>query len=241
MNRKRMSFCVLLIVMFAGQFFSVKGSEKRDDWETFDADAKIFYDKGSALRLDGLKNIAHYEHLPAPDGRFDDYVDVLCALPPRKEHYPLIIEMLRKSDPYLQEAGVKLATASVRTLNDYTGLEAPFCDILNRADLDPWVLRAIVQFASVSCNRISPPLVKFYADFAAVAYERTPTCSPGKTIILRQMGIDPYLDARRCVLQVMLNSTNPTPRSDAILPYLERAFNTKGWSDTYKAAGQHNN
>jgi hypothetical protein len=201
-----------------------------------------FYEKAASLRLEGLQNIVSYEHLPTSDGWFSDYIDVLCALPPRKEHYPFIVKLIRKSDPYLQEAGIKLATSSVKKLNDYASLEAPICELLKQPDLDPWVLKAIVQFASVTCNSRSPDLIDFWTDFAAVAYERSPaktTPTSGKTQIGRQMAIQPYEDARRWVVQLMLNSTNPTPRSQAVLPYLERAYKTKGWADTYRAARQH--
>jgi hypothetical protein len=238
--RKTKMWPVFFGFLFACSLLSWGLPEQKLDWGKFDADSRDFYEKGAALRLEGLQRIVHCEHLPTTDGNFSDYVDVLCALPPRKEHYPLIIELLRKADPYIQEAGVKLATASVRKLNDYSGLESPICDVLRQTDLDPWVLHAIVEFASVSCNTISPPLVKFYGAFAAVAYERLSAKrapeAKGKTFIMRTRGIEPYENARRWVIQVMLTSKNPTPRSEAVLPYLERAFNTKGWADTCKAA-----
>jgi hypothetical protein len=218
-------------------------SERVSAHDKFQTDSTAFYEKAASLRLEGLQDVVQYEHLPTSDGSFSNYIDVLCALPPRKEHYPLIIRLLQKSDPYLQEAGIKLATSSVNRLNDYSDMEAPICALLKQPDLDPWVLEAIVQFASVACKSRSPDLVNFWSEFAAAAYERRPATTaptPGKTrFIMRQMGIQPYEDARRWVVQLMLSSTNPTPRSEAVLPYLERAFRTKGWADTYRAAGQH--
>jgi len=210
------------------------------DRDKFKADSQSLYERLSALRLEGLQNIVQFEHSPTSDGWLIAYVDTLCALPPRREHYPLIIKLIQKPDPWLQEAGIKLATASVSKLNDYSGLEAPICELLRRPDLDPWVLEAIVGFAAASCNPRSPALSDFFADFAAVAYERSPAKTTLTGSICRQRGIQPYEDARRWVIQVMLNQSKPTPHSEAVLPYLERAFKTKGWAETYRAAGEHN-
>lgn len=214
--------------------------EEVDVSDKFDADTEKFYEKGAALRLEELRRIAKCESMPTPDGRFSRYLDVLCALPARKEHYSFIIELLKKKDPYLQEAGVKLATASVSELNDYTGLEEPLCDILTQPNLDPWVLQAICGLASTTQYTISPPLTKFYRDFAAVAYEQVPQKKMPDTIqslfITRSAGIFPHLEAQKWIIQVMLTSGKPNPRANAVLPYLEREFKTKGWAETYKAA-----
>jgi hypothetical protein len=225
----------LLITCQAPCYSNPKDGSERDKFKT---DSGVFYEKASSLRFEGLQNIAQHEHIPTSDGSFSDYVAILCALPPAKEHYPFIIKLIQKSDPYLQEAGIKLATSSVNKLNDYSGLEEPICALLKQPDLDPWVLRAIVQFAATSCNTRSPDLVNFYAEFAAVAYERSPAKADAQFKgICRTMMIHPYEDARQWVVQVMLNQSKPTPRSEAILPYLERAYKTKGWADTYRAAG----
>ena len=58
----------------------------------------------------------------------------------------------------------------------------------------------------------------------------------GRPFILRQMGIQPYEAARKRVIQLMATTDKPTPRSKAVLPYLERALKTKGWTETHKAA-----
>ena len=110
---------------------------KADD---FDARAKAVDNKGAALLTEGLQQIVQYDRLPTSDGTFGEYVRFLCALPPREEHLPLIILLLQKKDPYLQEAGVNLATASIKGLNNYSGLEDPICALLKKPDLDGWVL-----------------------------------------------------------------------------------------------------
>ncbi len=230
---------LLFTFIFACSALFSDQSEQDDGSDNFDADAEKFYEKGAALRLEELRRIAQYENLPTIDGRFLRYLDVLCALPPRKEHYSFIIELLKKKDPHLQEAGVKLATASVSKLYDYTGLEEPLCNILGQSDLEPWVLDAICWFACATQGHDSPPLTKFYREFAAVAYERSPqkkAPEPRRSAFLRSAGIQPYEDARKWVIQVMAGSEKPTPRSIAVLPYLERAFKTKGWAETHKAA-----
>lgn len=163
----------LLTFIFACSTLFSENPKLDNGSDNFDADIEKFYEKGAALRLEELRRIAQCEELPTVDGPFSRYLEVLCALPPRKEHISFIIELLRKKDPYLQEAGVKLATASVSKLNDYTGLEDPLCDVLGQTDLDPWVLQAIVEFfKEADSTNISPPLVKFYAAIAATAYER---------------------------------------------------------------------
>jgi hypothetical protein len=52
---------------------------------------------------------------------------------------------------------------------------------------------------------------------------------------MRTMWILPYEDAKGLLDQVVLNSSSPTPPSNAILSYLEKAYGTTGWDETYKA------
>ena len=235
---KALPACLMAIALILFYCVSVGAAEpdRMTEKATFDEHLKTFNDKSARLLLENLQQIVHYEHLPVSDGDFGDYVKRLKGLSPRKEHLPLIIKLIQKQDPYLQEAGVKLATASVDELNDFTGLEEPLCELLLKSDLDPWVLRSIIYFASVSNNSRSSALVKFYRTIAEVTYGRThPDRNPEREKIRRNMGIDPYEDARALLDQVMLNSSTPTARTTAILPCLEKVYGTKGWASTYNA------
>lgn len=236
--KMRVGICVWFIVgrLCCSESGSAE-SARKSDTDGFDTYRKALNEKCAFVLADALEHIVRYDRLPASDGAFGDHIAMLCALPPRKEHLPLIIKLIKKSDPFLQEAGVLLASASVRVLNDYSGLEAPLCDLLKTPDLDPWVLHAIVQFAGLSNNSRSPGLVNLYSSLSEVAFDGTTERQRGRqgVVIMRNKGIRPHADARQLMDQVMLNSTKPTPRSVAILPYLEKACGTKGWEDTYQA------
>jgi len=233
--------CTIAVTYIAVLLFAGDAAEagKPAASDTFRSHVKAMYDRGAGLLKEGLQHINQYERIPVPDGVFNDYIDMLCALPPRTEHLPLIIKLIRKSDPYLQEAGIRLASSSVRALNDYTGLQAPICELLKRSRLDPWVLRAIVQFASNSNNTISPELENLFRDLAAVACRKNPK-KPEKNIVFRSMAISPYRDAKILLNQVMLNTAAHKLRRRAILSYLENEFGTKGWTETYRTLMKNN-
>ncbi|MFZ4394842.1 MAG: hypothetical protein ACOYOU_04360 [Kiritimatiellia bacterium] len=213
----------------------------------FDARAKAVDNKGAALLTEGMQQIVQYERLPTSDGIFGGYVRFLCALPPREEHLPQIILLLQKKDPYLQEAGVNLATASVKSLNNYSGLEDPLCALLKKPDLDGWVLYALVQFAKEAMNPNSPALTNFFGALAeATVGQLTP--KTGKAGVAaadrplvgigmgRQMPINPEKDAKTILDWIVMYTEEQTPRVRAILPYLEKAYGTKGWKATRAAA-----
>jgi hypothetical protein len=204
-----------------------------------DAYTRSFYDKEATLLGEGLQHIIQHSQLTIPDGVFGRYIDLLCALPPRQEHLPYIVKMLRKSDPHFQEAGVRLATASVARIGSFDTLEEPLCDLLQNADLDPWVFLAIVEFAKVPTQWTSAPdLPRFFGLLATAAYKpMKPWRSNDRSRrpqIERERLIRPHEDAKE-LLDLVIRSQSATPRVKAILPILEKAYGTKGWEDTQKA------
>ncbi len=204
----------------------------------FEVHSKAVFTKAANLLTEGLECIVEYDSIPTTDGVFGGYIDMLCALPCQKGHAAQILQLINKSDPFLQEAGVELAISSINKCRNYSVFEPALCRLLSQPDLDPWVMRAIVRFAKESNNRISPDMVSLYSALAEVAYSKPKARRrnlQNSNYIHRSMWIDPHHDARNCLDQVMLNANDSTPRSNSILPHLENAYGTKGWKETHEA------
>ena len=151
--------------------------------------------------------------------------------------------MIQKTDPFLQEAGINLALASVEALHDYSGLEDPICDLLKKPDLDPWVLYAIVSFAEqANSSTRTTDLLNLHTSLAEVIYKppnAKPASSAGKQErIMRARPIYPVEMAKAVFDRTMTAFSQPTPRSMAILPYLEKEYGTNGWEETYRAVSR---
>lgn len=238
---------ILLALCVSVSWQTARAADAEATDSPFKARSENVYTKGAALLTEGLQQIVQYDRIPAADGTFSKYIRFLCTLPPREEHLPLIILLLQKKDPYLQEAGVNLATASVKGINTYSGLEDPLCALLKRPGLDGWVFYALVQFAEEAGNPGAPALTNFFGALAEATIGHL-TPNTGKAGVAaaasqlvgigmgRQMPINPEKDAKTILDRLVMYTEEPTPRVRAILPYLEKAYGTKGWQATRAAA-----
>jgi hypothetical protein len=229
----------LIVSLILGQPALAPGATVKTSAEDLETYTQSFYEKEASLLGESLQHLIQFDQLSIPDGVFGRYIDLLCALPPRQEHLPHIIKLLRKTNPYLQEAGVRLATASVAKLGEFATLERPLCDLLQNPDLDPWVFLAIVDFAKVPVRwTTAPDLTRFFGLLASVAYEPIKPWRPDRRNrhlwIERARLIRPQQDAQELLDWVMQNLP-ATPRLKAILPVLEKAYGTKGLENTRKA------
>jgi len=213
---------------------------------TFDSFTSKWEKKASEMLEEGLKYLVQLDSRPAPSGVFGGFVDRLAALPFAKRHTSYLIRLIEKSDPFLQEAGLELACAAVelaRTSSEqtdiYEALEPTICRLLDNGILDPWILLAIVKFAKTANDTVSPELFCLFRGLAEAAYGKgvsllTPGSTESGNSILRSRarGIEPIKEAKELLDDVMLTRTKPTPRTKAILPFLEKAHKTKGWQAT---------
>ncbi|WP_455203027.1 hypothetical protein [Kaarinaea lacus] len=199
--------------------------------------AELWETKGSALLDEGLQYIQQFDEIPIADGIFGDYVSRLLCLPFKEQHIPNICSLIDKQSPYLQEAGIKLAIACIRDVENHRQMSKAICKILKRKNLDPWVLLAIVKFARETAHPIRfPPLVCLYKGLAQWAFELEPIKrKPFSGNIMRNMGINPVREAQDVLDQIMINRYSKPSIIKAILPYLERQYDTRGAEVTTKA------
>jgi hypothetical protein len=129
---------------------------------SFDKKLAAFRGKAGALLDDGLALVGSCEGLPCPDGVFsEDVVEPLLRLPFERKHAESIGAILAKKDPHLQEAGLKLAAAAERHARFARVLAPKVAEILERKDLDPWVLLAAVDwFRSIERRSPRPTLTR---------------------------------------------------------------------------------
>ena len=202
---------------------------------TFDAFSKEFYGEANDFAKKSIEHISNYESLPAPDGVFNRHIKILVSLPLPKEVSPNISKLIRKSDPYLQEAGVELAIALCKNrFVDYSEFEIELIKVLSNPNLDPWVMQAVHFYAGESFlnSRDYRPIL-FYKKFAEIAYfgERTFNIDYGPSA-LRSRGVTPYLDAQALIeYQLWMgikHSQTPSQLSEknkALLPYFAKHKN----------------
>ena len=205
--------------------------------DTFDAFSKEFYSEANDFAKKSIEHISNYESLPVPDGSFYDHIKILVSLPLPKEVSPTISKLIRKRDPYLQEAGVQLATALCRNQYvDYSEFEIDLIKVLSNPNLDPWVMQAVHFYAGESfLNSKENDPVLFYAKFAEIAYlgNKTFNIDYGPSV-LRSRGITPYLDAQALIeYQLWMglkHSKTPgklSEKNKALLPYFAKHNNYK--------------
>jgi hypothetical protein len=91
-----------------------------------------------------LAELAGFTESPTSDGVLGDWVRKRAAAPFAAADVRALVALLRAPDPHLQEAGVELATAALRTIDAGEQLE-PHLAALASAGTDPYVLEALVE------------------------------------------------------------------------------------------------
>jgi hypothetical protein len=177
---------------------------------------------------DALAYLAACETSPSSDGVLGDWVDTLVALRFTASDIPFIGQLIDKRDPHLQEAGVRLATASLRgaSASAFGQLEAPLAR-LTAQPIDSWVLESLVDLLAHTRR----PMIPVYEGLVANHGK-----APRGYGIMRNRHIEPW---RRLVQHVYeqhaLQTLRPQARDLVYLPILEREHGTHGWEPTVRA------
>ena len=173
---------------------------------------------------DALAYLASLEANPVSDGILGEWLDVLVAMRFAESDVQLIVRIIDKSDPHLQEAGVRLARAALRSVDAGDALE-PVLARLAAREIDPWVLEALVDLLAES--RLE--LTSVYRELAA---------NHGKSTrgfgIMRNRAIQPWRRLVQVYLQHAIQTSRPRDRDLAYLPVLEKELGTRGWEVTQR-------
>jgi hypothetical protein len=202
---------------------------------TFDEFESAWNAQALQLLDSALAYVSALETVPCPDGVFHYFVKKLLVLPFKERHVPLIIRLLGRADPHLQEAGVELAGASAGRLAVLHLYENPLRAILAQKDLDPWVLQALNQhFLPQTIYAHRQRIPAFFRAYASVAYgpEPAPKLLPA---IQRTRPIHPYADARSIIEHRIAASTSADEEIEAMLPIVEKAIGVAGYAAVRKA------
>ncbi len=137
---------------------------------------------------------------------------------------PLIVRIIDTADPHLQEAGVRLARAALRTVDESDALEPPLARHVSR-EIDPWVLEPLVDLLALS--RADPMTV--YQGLAAIHRK-----APRGWGITRNRAIQPWRRVVGVYMQHAIQRAHPKERDFTYLPILERELGTHGWDATQR-------
>ncbi|HEY5926781.1 MAG TPA: hypothetical protein VIV11_34075 [Kofleriaceae bacterium] len=177
----------------------------------------------SALN-DALAYLASLEAAPVSDGILIEWIDVLVALRFAGNDVPLIVQLIDKTDPHLQEAGVRLARAALRSVTAASELEPALARLASR-EIDAWVLEALVDLLAEDHG----DMTTVYQGLAAIHGKQARGWG-----IKRNRGIQPWRRLVQVYLQHAIQSVRPRPRDLAYLPVLERELGTHGWEVTQR-------
>ncbi|HEY5949659.1 MAG TPA: hypothetical protein VIV40_29395 [Kofleriaceae bacterium] len=174
---------------------------------------------------DALAYLASLEATPVSDGILGDWVDVLVAFKFAEADIPLIVQIIDKTDPHLQETGVRLARASLRSVGAVDQLEPALARLVSR-EIDSWVLEALVDLLGES----RAELTTVYQGLAQI-HGKAPRTGWG---IMRNRAIQPWRRLVQVYLQNIIQTVHPRDRDLAYLPILERELGTRGWEVTQR-------
>ena len=183
-----------------------------------------WHDRVHGALNDALAYLASLEASPVSDGILIEWIDVLVALKFAPADVPLIVRIIDKTDPHLQEAGVRLARASLRSVDAAAELEPALARLASR-EIDPWVLEALVEL--LADNRLE--LTTVYQGLAAIHGK-----PPRGWAIMRNRAIQPWRRLVQVYLQHAIQTLRPRERDLAYLPVLERELGTHGWEVTQR-------
>lgn len=174
---------------------------------------------------DALAYLANLEAAPVSDGILIEWVDVLVAMKFDDADIPLIVSIIDKTDPHLQEAGVRLARAALRTARGTEALEPALARLVSQPP-DPWVLEALVDLLADT----RAELTTVYQGLAQI-HGQPPRRDWG---IMRNRAIQPWRRLVQIYLQNAIQAVHPRERDLAYLPVLERELGTRGWDVTQR-------
>jgi hypothetical protein len=172
---------------------------------------------------DALAFLASSESAPFADAVMIEWLDTLVALRFGAEDVPLIVQLLDRADPHLQEAGVRLAGAAMRYVDPR--LFEPALTRLASRELDPWVLDALVDLLALDRHAFTP----IYEGLAVRQARERPTWA-----IARPRAIQPWKRLIQLCKQNVIQTLHPHARDFAYLPILERELGTSGWEATVR-------
>ena len=183
-----------------------------------------WHDRVHSAVNDALAYLASLEANPVSDGILGEWIDVLVAMKLADSDVPLIVQIIDKADPHLQEAGVRLARAALRTVDAGAALEPVLARLASR-DVDPWVLEALVDLLADTRTELTTV-------YQALAKNH------GKSArsfgIMRNRAIQPWRRLVQVYLQHAIQTLRPRDRDLAYLPVLEKELGTRGWEVTQR-------
>jgi len=174
---------------------------------------------------DALAYLASLEAVPVSDGILIEWIDVLVAMKFAESDIPLIVRIIDKTDPHLQEAGVRLARAAFRSAGGTDELEPALARLVSQP-IDPWVLEALVDLLADT----RAELTTVYQGLAQI-HGQPPRREWG---ILRNRSIQPWRRLVQVYLQNAIQVVHPRERDLAYLPVLECELGTRGWDVTQR-------
>jgi len=183
-----------------------------------------WHDRVHSAVNDALAYLASLEATPVSDGILSEWLDVLCAMRFTEGDVPFVVQMIDKTDPHLQEAGVRLARAALRHVDAAPVLEPALARLVSR-DIDPWVLEALADVLAET--RLE--LTSVYRELAA-----RHGSAPSRMGIMRNRAIQPWRRIAQVYLQHAIQRLHPRERDLAYLPVLERELGTHGWEPTQR-------
>jgi hypothetical protein len=156
---------------------------------------------------------------------------------------PALVALFRSADPHLQEAGVELATALLRSappgaLTATRAALEPALAALVGPDLDPYVVEALAGLVSEHpLTSVIAALARHHVGggFPLPVPTSLPVPRPGIHIHRNRMP-QPWQQLERLYAQLALAAGDtPGPRDLAYLPVLEARHGTRGWQATRAA------
>jgi hypothetical protein len=188
--------------------------------------------------LDGaLEFLAEQEESPYADGVLGDWVTQLCGFRFEERHVQRVVELVKKRDPLLAEAGIRLARGASRTIPGIADdLEVPIAEKFVKGFVDPWIVHALVDFLYEYLGPREQQLKAVYREL--VSWLVSPSKPDGpRTVpmIMRNMYINPRAELIELFEQNALQTLTPSERDLIYLPALERHHQTEGWKATLVA------
>jgi hypothetical protein len=183
---------------------------------------------------DALTYLAGLDESPVSDGILGDWIDTLVAMRFSADDVPLIVRMIDKPDPHLQEAGLRLARSAVGTFGETDELEAALARVVSR-DIDGWVLEALVDLLATTRLELTAVYQKLAAVHgASSAHEGLSSGPTRRRWIMRNRYIQPWRRLVELYEQNAIQTPEPRERDLAYLPVLERELGTRGWRATQR-------
>lgn len=203
------------------------------DATPFDAAVARFAPAISAATGPGLDAIEAWTPGASPPGALDDLVERVGATPLGPDAVPRLAALVGRDDPFLQEAGLRLARAAARqglAADVGPAVDAAAARAVGVKELDPWVLLAAVQLVEATSDRLERTLAAL-AGWRPRAPGATPPPGPSTS---RMRPAD--AEARAGVERALGAWLGRAGAADAaLLARLEQLHGTKGLEATRAA------